>query len=310
MELNVSLFVPADNPATQLLQHAADTIRDRSDGKLTLRLFPSEALGSTASQYELARSGKADISYIMHGATPGLFPLTELAALPFVTADPISGTKALLEVLPQYLQPEHNGVKVLFIAANAPMAVHSVGPLHRIGDLHGKRIRHAGAVVAATLSALGAIPANIMPLDVRNALTDGRIDGAAMTFEGAMINRLANAVTHSLLLNANTVTFGLLMNAERYRSLPDVARFLVDDVLGPRAGLHLAQMLADSVEKGRQYMEESGVRIVALEQEDRRALRPLLQPVTDATIGRLIARGLPAAAVVDALTQGAGPTQR
>ena len=117
-----------------------------------------------------------------------------------------------MRVLPGYLAAEHPGVRVLFLAANAPMAIHATRPVSSAADLVGLRVRSAGAVVASTLAALGAVPANIMPLDVPAALADGRIEAAAMTFEGAMINRLADVASHSLELNVNTVTFGLVMN--------------------------------------------------------------------------------------------------
>src|SRR4051812_17291861 len=206
IELRLSLFVPTTNPATRLFESLADELRERTQGALSLTLFPNEALGLTAEQYDLARTGKAYLAYFMHGATPGRFPLTELAALPFVTRDPQTGTAALMRAMPDFLAAEHPGTQVLFLAANAPMAIHAMRPVTAIADLAGLRVRSAGAVVASTLSALGAKPANVMPLDVPIAMSDGRIDAAVMTFEGAMINRLARVASHSLELNANTVT--------------------------------------------------------------------------------------------------------
>src|SRR4051812_17324854 len=124
MELKVSLFVPRHNPGTVLLSRLADTLRERSAGRLSLQIFHSEALGATAAQYDLARSGAADIAYMIHSATPGRFPLTELAHLPPVSSA-VAGTAALQALLPDYLQQEHAGVKVLFLATNTPMAIHS-----------------------------------------------------------------------------------------------------------------------------------------------------------------------------------------
>ena len=268
VELRLSLFVPPTNPATRLFESLAKDLRERTRGGLSLVLFPNEALGSTAEQYDLARTGKADLAYFMHGATPGRFPLTELAALPFVTRDPLAGTAALMRALPGYLAAEHVGTRVLFLAANAPMAVHAVRPIATVADLAGLQVRSAGAVVASTLSALGAHPVNIMPLEVPAALSDGRIAAAAMTFEGAMINRLAEVVSHSLELNANTVTFGLAMNEQRYTGLDPDLRAALYDVLGPAAGIQLAERLSGAVEEGRNYMRASGVSIAKLSLED------------------------------------------
>jgi TRAP-type C4-dicarboxylate transport system substrate-binding protein len=304
-ELRFSLFVPTTNPATRLFETLASDLRDRTDGQLSLTLFPNEALGSTAEQYDLASSGKADLAYIMHGATPGRFPLTELAALPFVTPDPIRGTAALMRVLPSHLAAEHPGVRVLFLAANAPMAVHAVRPIASAADLAGLRVRSAGAVVAATLAALGAQPVNVMPLDVPAALADGRIEAAAMTFEGAMINRLAGVVSHSLELNINTVTFGLVMNAQRHAALAPDLQMTVEDVLGAAAGHKLAAKLAEAVDEGRRYMRDGGVTIVQLTARERDRVKSLLEPVSRATVEEFETKGLAAEVVRSALMESA-----
>jgi len=302
VELRLSLFVPPTNPATLLFESLATELRERTGGGLSLTLFPNEALGSTAEQYDLARTGKADLAYFMHGATPGRFPLTELAALPYVTRDPLAGTAALMRALPGYLAAEHAGTRVLFLTANAPMAVHAVRPIAALADLAGLRVRSAGAVVAATLSALGAHPVNVMPLEVPTALSDGRIAAAAMTFEGAMINRLAETVSHSLELNANTVTFGLVMNEQRYAALDPGHRVALNEVLGSAAGLQLAMKLVSAVDEGRRYMRDGGVVISELPIGDREQSRSILEPVSRSIVGALQDQGLSAHAVYSILT--------
>ncbi len=298
--LTVSLFVPPANPAAQLLAELAETVARRSGGRLVLHLCPGEELGPTAAQFDLARTGAADIAYMMHGATAGRFPLTELAALPFVDPDPVAGTAALMRARP-LLRSEHAGVEILFLTANAPMAVFAKMPLHTPADFRGKRIRHAGSVVAATLAALGAEPVDVMPLAVPAALADGTLDGTGMTYEGALVNGLARVVSDALDLYANTVTFALVMNAQRYRALPDDLRALVDEVLGESAGLSLARRLAEAAAHGRDYMRERGVRIHTPSPAERAAFETLIRPVVSETIAALERRGLPGEAVCEAL---------
>ena len=303
-ELKVSIFVHPDNTGALLVAQLAEEVKQRSGGRLTLKLYPSEQLGPTTQQYELARSGAADIVYVMHGTMPGRFPLTELATLPFVVPDPLSGTAALLDLLPQYLAREHEGVRVLFLAANAPMAVHSQIPLRTIDDFSGKRIRFPGSGTAATLAALGAIPVSVLPLDVPDALRRGAIDGAAMTYQGAGYSKLAPLVRYSTNLDANTITFGLIMHPATYERLPPDLQKIVDDVLGPTAGQRLAQALERDAIGGKQYMNDGGVTIIEPEPRERQAFNAAVQPVIAKTIAQLEAKGLPAQEVYDALKAG------
>lgn len=301
IELTVSLFVPTTNPAFELMTELGHKIEQRSNGKLALRIFPSEQLGKTTQQFDLVQAGGADIAFVMHAVTPGRFPLTELAGLPFLCPDALSGTAAINGIFPQYLAAEHAGVKTLFLAVNVPMAVHSVMPLHRAEDFRGKRIRYAGDVVAATLAALGAEPVNIMPLDVPRAMREQEIDATAMTYEGALVNRLASVAGHTIELNANTITFAFVMNSQSYERLPNDLRAVFDEVMGPSAATRFATLLTHSADEGRSYMRDSGVRIVDPSPAQREAFRLAVEPVAAAVVTRLAARSLPAREVADAL---------
>jgi len=301
IELKVSIFAHPDNTGALLVAQLAEEVRQQSAGRLTLKLYPSEQLGPTTQQYDLARSGAADLVYIMHGTMPGRFPLTELATLPFAVPNPSCGTAALLELLPLYLAREHEGVRVLFLAANAPMAVHSHMPLRTIQDFKGKRIRYPGSNTAATLAALGAIPVSVLPLDVPDALKKGSIDGAAMTYQGAGYSKLAPLVRYSTNLDANTITLSLIMHPASYERLPPDLQKIIDAVLGPSAGLRLAQALDRDATLGKQYMRDGGVTIIEPEAREREAFNAAVQPVIAKTIAELEAKGLPAQEVYDAL---------
>ena len=302
MELRVSFFVPPHNPGVVLLSELGQALAARSGGRLTLRVFHSEQLGGTAEHYELARSGKADIAYMIHSATPGRFPLTELAALPPV-GSALGGTAALERLTGKYFQPEHDGVKLLFLAANSPMAVHSAKPLRNLGELKGKRIGHTGRVIAATLEALGAVPVTVLPLQVCAAMAEGRIDATTMTFEAALVVRLADVARHSYELNANTITFALVMNAQRYAGLGPDLRALLDEILGASAGRMLAARLAQAAEEGKTYMREAGVEIVAPDARDRSRLDSAIGPLVDDFIMARARENLPARLVYDALKE-------
>jgi TRAP-type C4-dicarboxylate transport system substrate-binding protein len=297
MELKVSLFVPPHNPATVLLSRLADVVAQRSGGRLSLRIFHSEQLGGTAAHYDLARTGAADIAYMIHSATPGRFPLTELAHLPPIPGAP-EGTAALQELLPEYLEREHSGVKVLFLAANTPMAIHSARPLRSVADLKGLRVGHTGRAIAATLSALGAIPVTVLPLKIRDALASGAIDATSMTYEAALVIRLGEAVCCAFELNANTLTFGLVMNEARYTALMPDLRRVVDEVLGPRAGRELSAMLVAAAVEGKHYLHGSGVTIVEPGAKDNAFLASVARTLSAAFVADL---GAPAKAVFDKL---------
>lgn len=301
--LTAALFVPPHNPACALMNELAEVLDRHSGGRLRLRIDHSEARGPTAEHYDLAATGAADVAYMIHSATPGRFPLTELATLPPI-ADARAGTAALQRLIPGPLRAEHRGVKLLFLAANEPMAIHAVAPLGSIGELRGRRVGHTGRVVAATLRALGAEPVTVMPLAIRAALAEGRIDAAAMTYEAALVVRMADVARHSLELGTNTITFGLVMNEARYAALPEPLQRCAGEVLGTAAGVALAERLADAARHGREYMRASGATIVVPDAAERAAFQPALDAMVAGFIEARERENLPAREVYSQLKGG------
>ena len=68
---------------------------------------------------------------MLHGVTPGRYPMTELANLPFAwkgTIDDIVETaKRMTELAPKYLAAEHTGLHILFMSMANPVVVYSNG---------------------------------------------------------------------------------------------------------------------------------------------------------------------------------------
>ena len=80
--LKVSTFLPPNHVWNRAIEAWGTEIADLSGGELDLEIFPAGQLGPPPRQYDLVRTGAADLAVILHSATPGRFPMTELAGLP------------------------------------------------------------------------------------------------------------------------------------------------------------------------------------------------------------------------------------
>ena len=49
-------------------------------GVLIIKIFSASQMGPPPRQFDLARTGVADFSIVLHGLTPGRFPLTVFSA--------------------------------------------------------------------------------------------------------------------------------------------------------------------------------------------------------------------------------------
>ena len=81
------------NPIQKALVMWSDDLEKQSAGRLKLRIYPAGQLGGGPNrQFDAARNGVVDMAFSLHGATPGRYPMTELASLPF--AAPSAGNKS------------------------------------------------------------------------------------------------------------------------------------------------------------------------------------------------------------------------
>lgn len=264
-QLKFSSYLPPANYANRVLQEWCDELRKRSNGRLDITLFTSGQLGPLPRQYDLARTGVADFSYAMVGGTPGRFPLTELAQLPYTMPSASVGAQALTSLLPDYLATEYQGVHVLFLYTTEPIPVFTTKvAIHHPSDLKGLRIRPPDPISAATLKAMGATPVAIAPGELADSLTKGTIDGVLLGWEAVETFQIGTGVKYGTDWQGPVTAFAITMNRDTYQKLPADLRTLIDET----GGMPLARKMGIEAEKavagGRAYMRKYNVVTVDL----------------------------------------------
>src|SRR3954463_12031593 len=126
-EVKVAEFVGAQHFMTQWLVGWGEKLEKASNGRLTFKHFPGAQMAPAPAHYDLARTGQADVSWFLHGGTPGRFPLTEIINLPFMAGSAESGTRALNdpELRAKYRDAEHREIRVLILFTHQPGGPHT-----------------------------------------------------------------------------------------------------------------------------------------------------------------------------------------
>ena len=98
-------------------------------------------------------------------------------------------------------------------------------------DIKGKKLGfEGGGLRFETMQALGASVVGMNMSDLYQAMQGGIIDGIVMDFDPLISRRYGEEVKHVTLLNITGTAFYVVMNQERYDSLPDDLKALVDDM--------------------------------------------------------------------------------
>lgn len=306
-KLKISHFLPPIHQMHGALTGWAKELETKSGGKLTVEVFPSGQMGPPPRQFDLARTGVADISFLFTSLNPGRFPLTEVLRAPFLFSkpgklgDPISSAEASAistTVVPD-LAREYPGVKVLYlITATGGGLFFGKATVRKPADMRGLRIRHNGKIIAEQIAAWGGTPVSIAPAEITNALSKGTIDGAAFNFEAARAFRFGGVTKKVTALRWTTGTFAVVMNRRVYRSLSPELRKLIDDTTGPDRARSIGATYDTAEAAGRKYMVDAGTEIIKLTPAEVRAFDTAIKGVTEKWLKGLEARRVPAKALM------------
>ena len=302
IELKVSHFLPPNHTFQKELTRWGEELAQKSNGRLVLKIFPAGQMGPPPRQFDLVRTGVADMAIGLTGSTPGRFPLTEVSNLPFVVNQSAKASKALTELAPKYLAAEFADVKILYLMTTTPLKFHMASKkINTMADFKGLRIRYAGEIFAESVKAFGAVPVAVQPGDVVDAMSKGTIDGALFPFEGAQSFQVGTVAKYSYEPGINAASFFLVMNPATYEKLPPDLRLLIDQTTGPAAAEHMGKLLDDAEIEGRAYMTSKGVAITPFTAATQAEMQAAVKPLIEDSIGKLEAKGQPARVIYDTL---------
>jgi TRAP-type C4-dicarboxylate transport system substrate-binding protein len=303
-ELKVSHFLPPNHTIQKALVMWSDDLEKQSAGRLKLRIYPAGQLGGGPNrQFDAARNGVVDMAFSLHGATPGRYPMTELASLPF--AAPSAGNKStvtsrrLSELAPEYLAKEHEGLRILWMAVTPPLMFHSKTPIRTIADFKGKRIRYAGVQFKNIIDSLGAVPLLVPPQETQDGLAKGIIDAATFPYEGAASFDIATVAKYTLEPGVSSATFALVMNPAKYASLPDDLKALIDKTTGPEAATGYGAMWDEAENEGKASMLSKGAQVTVLASDQLEQMKTILRPHRDAAVADVESQGKPGRKLLD-----------
>ncbi len=269
-ELSVSTVLSDAFPWGQAAEKWAELVEERSDGRLTLRVYPNAQLvsGDQTREFSAMRSGLIDLAV---GSTINWSPQVpelNLFSLPFfmpdnAAVDAVTGGEAGEQV---FAAIESAGVIPLAWGENGFRQLsNSQGLIDEPSDLEGLKIRVVGSpLFQDTFEALGANPTQMSWADAKPALTTGAVDGQEnplSVFDVARIDQVGqtnltlwNYMNDPLVFAANQRVWGSL-SAEDQALLREAA---VD------AGEWEIAMTRDEESERRAAIEERGVEIVEL----------------------------------------------
>lgn len=223
LELKFSIFTPEQEITYQtIMKPWAERVMADTDGKVKISLYPGGTLGRDGSrQLKMLQDGVADIAFIIPAYNPGLFPDNEVTELPNLIQDATEGSIAFWRLYEKGHLRGYEDLEVISMVTTSPYLMHGTFPMNQVGDLRGRKIRAAGQLEQACLTALGAVPVGMPIARIPESLSRGVVDATPMHYAALHAFGVAGATDHHYENRLGALPFGWVMTKERFEALPE-----------------------------------------------------------------------------------------
>ncbi len=275
-ELTVATFVaPQHHTNTNVWNWFGEQVAARTNGELTVRVYPAGQLGAgPVQQYKRVVEGVADAVLGVAGYTPELFPIAMLTVPPGTAQDSNELSAAFIANWDEHFAKEFDEVVFLGIGFPAALSIASTRDLSVLENWEGAKIVPYAASMGPLIEAMGGVSVQMPVTEIYTALSSGTIDGAVAAHNNMMPpwnwREVATYYIDNVPPQFQTVYF--VMNKERYQTLPEAHRAVIDELAGEAftkvasASFHKADQDALA---GMKAMDMRGFEFITVSDEER-----------------------------------------
>jgi TRAP-type C4-dicarboxylate transport system substrate-binding protein len=239
---------PMAVPVAKGIHPWGEKIEAATKGRVKVTFFGGEAMAKAPDHYDLVLKGTADIVWIDPNHVPGAFPLSESIALPFLWSDAEECSAVMWKAFDKYLKDtEYGKVKLLFTFSIGMNDFHGRKPVKSLADLKGLKLASMAPVHSKTIKALGASGVFMIEPEVYTAMERGMLDGRFFNWEGCFVFKNFEVTKYRIQgINIFTMPNIIMMNKDKWNSLPDDIKKIIDAESGLNYSRFMGKLMQDA----------------------------------------------------------------
>jgi TRAP-type transport system periplasmic protein len=276
-----------------------------TSGRVRCNILPKAPVAAPQT-FDGVRDGLIDLSYTVHGYTPGRFTLPDAVEFPFMADTAEVMAVAYNRVYERMLAKadEHRGVVALSVFTHGPgQMYHTSKPISSLADLRGQKIRVGGGLINEITKALGAVPLLRPAPEVFEILKTGVADGVFFPKESVGSFKLMPVLKHATFVPGGlyNVSFVWMANPAKWSQIPEADRKLLQPLLGEALSRRSGKAWDAADERGVQAMKDAGIQIQTASPAFVEEIRKATAPLQQAWVDRAKAKGVDGNAVLEAV---------
>jgi TRAP-type C4-dicarboxylate transport system substrate-binding protein len=262
--LTASSWLPPTHTLSQSQAKWCEEVAQATAGRVKCNILP-KAVVAPPGTFDAVRDGLADLSYSVHGYTPGRYVLTQMAELPFLGDSAEANSVAYQRMYDKHLfkaANEHKGLKVITVFTHGPGIVFNTKkPLNSLADLQGLKFRVGGGMVNEIGKALGANITLKPAPESYELLSSGVMDGTWFPAESVESFKIDKVIKHKTTFPGGlyNTSFAFVMNEGTWNKISKADQAAIEKLSGETA----ARMFGrgwDSVDRrANAFMQTAGV---------------------------------------------------
>lgn len=261
--LVASTWVPPAHLLSKAQAAWCDDVAKATSNRVKCNILPKPVAPPPAT-FDAVRDGQADLSYSVHGYTPGRYVMTGITELPFLGDSAVATSVAYQRIYQKHLATfnEHKGLKVLTVFTHGPGIIfNNKRPVKTLADLDGLKFRVGGGIVNEIGKALGANFTLRPASQAYEMLSSGVMDGNWFPDESVISFKLEKFTKYRTALpgGAYNTSFAFVMNEATWNKIPKADQAIIEKLSGEAAARRFGMAWDEVDAKSREVQKQSGV---------------------------------------------------
>ena len=270
----------ADYPTVKALDFIGERLRERTDGRLDIRVYPGGQLGNERDTLEITMFGGLDLNRITLAPLNPVARATLAPSLPFIFRS-TAHMRAAVDGAPgrtilESLEP-YGLIGLCFYDSGARSFYTTRHPIRTPDDLAGLKIRVQNSdLYVAMVEALGA---NATPMgfgEVYQALVQGVIDGAENNWPSYDNTRHYEAAKYYSLTEHLMTPEVLVVSTHRWKKMSEPDREILTEA-ALQSVPYMRSLWDARTQKAREHVLAAGITLT--DNIDKRPFQDLMKPV-------------------------------
>lgn len=252
---------------TRFAEELAKRVAERTDGRVTIEVFPNSQLGNLSEMLDAVRVGAIQMAHHDFSSLDRFYADVAVFNAPYAYRGMEHAMKAtapgspVLEAINEKLV-ENAGIRIVGNFYRGARQLTARYPVYSPADMAGKKFRAVPIQLWSTmLKGMGAIPTPVEISEIMPALMTGLVEGQENPLNNIIARKMYEANKYLMMTGHMESVLAVFVNEDAWEGIPEGDRKIVEEVL-QEVGQESMDWYRDSEAEEIAFLKSQGVTVI------------------------------------------------